>query len=122
MTAHHITANHFRQFKPFVEERVLKLALCEYAYISMKDILIQGARPRDDNLLLKDTFQFGYRCTLHILAQPAFGTVAVSADTLGFDYVPKWPNWSGHDSFSFYLKNVLGQDSDAVCLHLLIGI
>ena len=118
---HHVAA-HFRQFKPVAVEQVLRLPKGNTQYLSMKKHLIQGARPMLPEILERDTFQYGYLCTLAVVSPPAYGIVHVADNHLGFDYRPKWPTWIGHDSFSYLIKNPIGQESDAACFHIFVGV
>lgn len=118
---HHVAA-HFRQFKPEAVEISIRLTAGATKYLSMKKYLIQGARPMRPEILARDTFQYGYLCTLTVVSQPVYGIVQVADDHLGFDYRPMWPIWIGHDSFSYSIKNPIGQESDAACFHIFIGV
>lgn len=112
-----------RVMKPGAWEKTFKItdkSLLVH-YLSMKSFLIQGARPKDKNVLDRDGFQMGYRCVLKLITPPGIGSVAISDDKLGFEYTPLKAGWTGHDSFSYSLVGPTGYESDAQCIHVYIG-
>ena len=120
-----LTSLRFRHFKPVAPERIFRQRWDSDGrmYLSMKDLLIQGANPYDAAAHQKyGDFQGGYRCDLTILTNPSYGIVTIADDKLGLEYTPNIPNWSGHDAFSYKLTNSMGQDSDANCIHLFAGV
>lgn len=119
-----VTRPMFRQFKPVAPEKIFRVLRWKTVhYLSMKTLLIQGAIPYDADVHAREgNFQGGYRCTLNIISQAALGSVAIGWDTLGFEYTPKSRSWYGHDTFSYSITNSLGQESDATCLHIFVGL
>ena len=120
-----VKITHFlgRYFKPIATEVVFRGRNTKPIYISMKHLLLQGARPCDlDIQAAHNGFQGGYLCTLVINEQPAKGMVAVGWDHMGFEYTPLSPVFSGHDTFSYSVLSPLGQVSDANCVHVFVGV
>lgn len=117
-----VTRPHYRYFKPVAPEKTFNVDKGNLFYLAMKEVLIQGAVPTNTKVLESENFQGGYRCELKIITPPSFGTVEVSPDFLGFDYRPVSSHWSGHDSFSYSVVNVMGCESDANCVHVFVGL
>lgn len=112
-----------RVMKPGAWEKTFKLTdkSLPTQYLSMKSFLIQGARPKDKNLITLQGFQMGYRCVLKLITTAAIGSVVIADDKLGFEYTPVKAGWTGHDSFSYSLVGPTGYESDAQCIHVYIG-
>lgn len=97
-----------------------------YTRIPIKrSLLIQGARPRDPNLIEPDgsvfnQFQGGYRCTLKLATRAAHGHARISDDKLAFEYKPDL-GYEGSDAFAYRLVNSMGQESAAYCIHVSVG-
>ena len=116
-----VTRQLLRQFKPVAWEKSFRVQRAPRIYLPMKQLLIQGADPYDQDVHDRNAkFQGGYRCTLKIVTQPGIGRVEIGWDHLGFEYIPKNPAWSGHDSFSYSIVSYLGQESDACCIHVFL--
>ena len=88
-----------------------------------ENLLVQGAADVDPQILQREqNFQGGYRCIPKVVTPPAYGKVKVSDDQLGFDYNPPSKYWVGKDSFSYSLVNIFGQESDAKCIYITVGL
>lgn len=119
----------FRHFVPRSEDLVVHTPqgqATEFFYISLKHLLIQGAHPIDSNLIsLADVtgtqFQGGYRCFPEIVGAPFHGEAQLSWDRLGFEYKPEL-DYRGGDSFSYRLRNVMGQESNVSCVALFVRV
>ena len=113
----------YRVTKPVAPEQTFRIPKGGTSYLKMSRCLIQGARPEDQAVLAAENhFQGGYRCTLKIITPPVFGTVVISDNQIGFDYTPMSKYWMGKDSFSYSVVNVMGYESDAKCVYILIGL
>lgn len=120
----------FRHFVPRSEDIVVHTPQgqsTEFFYISLKHLLIQGANPIDSNLISRadsagvQQFQGGYRCFHEIVGVPAHGELQLSWDRLGFEYRPEL-GYRGGDSFSYMLRNVMGQESNVSCVSLFVRV
>lgn len=119
-----VTHNMYRAFKPVAHEKSFTVEN-RWAphYLPMKNILVQGADPTHEEILARDNnFQGGYRCTLNIKSPCAYGRVEVAADHIGFDYYPPHVGWTGLDAFSYSVTNIFGQESDAKCVFIAVGL
>lgn len=128
--SNHVLAPIFRHFIPRSEDLVIHTPgsqSVEFFYISLKHLLIQGANPIDSNLIsradstLSPQFQGGYRCFPEILSDPSHGVVQLSGNRLGFEYRPEM-GYRGGDSFSYRLRNVMGQESNVSCVSLFVRV
>jgi hypothetical protein len=120
----------FRHFFPIAKDFVFHTPTSQTSWffnMSMKELLIQGAYPLDQHIISKaddvvvPQFQGGYRCELEILTQPQHGTVKISDDRMGFAYRPLL-TYRGGDAFSYRLRNVVGQVSNACCISLFVRV
>ena len=94
--------------------------------ILMKPYLIQGANPMDSTLVTKEDptgkqFQGGYRCDLHILKYPKHGVARIGRDQMRLEFRPDM-GYYGEDEFTYFTKNVMGQESATGTVKLYIGI
>ena len=126
----HILRPVFRHFIPKSEDLVIHTPqgqTTEFFRIDLKRLLIQGANPIDSNLISRadstdgKQFQGGYRCFLEILGGPAHGDAQIAWDYLGFEYRPAL-GYRGGDAFSYRLRNVMGQESNAACVTLFVRV
>ena len=90
------------------------------------EYLIQGARPLDTTLVDAggfgvNQFQGGFMCFIELLTSSAHGQARVSGDKIHMEYRPD-TGYSGTDSFAYRLTNVLGQQSDASCVTVHVGV
>lgn len=96
-----------------------------YKRLPMKRFLIQGANPIDTEIIdTEETptgFQGGYRCTLKLISTAAHGHVRISDDKSAFEYKADL-GYYGYDSFAYRLVNAMGQESEAYCIRLSIGV
>lgn len=117
-----VTRPIFRHATPIAKELVFHTKINARTYLSLKPMLIQHANPYDESVhAAQNNFQGGYRQTIQLLSPAAFGRAEVDGDHLGILYTPK-PNWRGHDSFSYRLVNFMGQESEAHCIHVFVGL
>lgn len=118
-----LTCYRMRHFYPVAVDKTVRASYQPSIYIGMKEHLIQGAKPFDQAAHDKyNNFQGGYRCDMVIMSQPAKGTIAIAEDKLGFEFFPPQVGWSGHVAFSYKLVNPFGQESDAKCIHVYVGV
>ena len=94
--------------------------------ILMKPYLIQGANPMDSTLVTKEDptgkqFQGGYRCDLHILKYPKHGVARIGRDQMRLEFRPDM-GYYGEDEFTYFTKNVMGQESATGTVKIYIGI
>ncbi len=66
-------------------------------------------------------FLGGFRCTLEILTPCVHGQARIGYDHRTFEYRPNF-GYTGRDSFSYRVRTVFGQESDAACVQLYVGI
>jgi hypothetical protein len=96
-----------------------------YKRLPMRRFLIQGANPIDDKIIdtedVPTGFQGGYRCTLKLISTAAHGHVRIYDDKSEFEYKADL-GYYGYDSFAYKLVNAMGQESEAYCIRLSIGV
>ncbi len=66
-------------------------------------------------------FLGGFRCNLEILTPCVHGQVRIGVNRISFEYRPLF-GFSGRDSFSYRVVTALGQQSDASCIQLFVGV
>lgn len=66
-------------------------------------------------------FLGGFQCSLEILSPCGYGLARVSDNKCGFYYQPPY-GFEGRDSFSYRVVTPFGQQSDAACVQLYIGV
>lgn len=67
-------------------------------------------------------FLGGFRCYAEILSQCARGKVRIAPSRRAFEYMPDTVGYIGRDSFSYRVITSLGQQSDASCVQLYLGV
>lgn len=98
-----------------------------YTPVDLTSLLIQGTSPVDSTLISAEDptgkqIQGGYRCQLRILKRPAHGAVRIAWHNLGFEYRPDI-GYYGEDSFSYFVVNSMGQESEQTgIIKLYVGV